>query len=754
MHRLFIAALAVAAAFGIAKADIIDDEVTAMFDRLPTSLQKNLADLPDTSAVVADAWPDQAPPLPPPSGDLPWLEGIVATMGQGQWREIGTPIWPDQCPGPPDIWGNDRVMNCSPVINNFAGAAWDGRCMYFHNGGHRAYAGNEVYSFCFDTGQWTRFTEPDPYYNPDTGELLTRSQAFDPKSPYGCQAPYTQDGTPRPGSIHTAHKLEWRAGSLWRHAGAVWCGAPGHFDPYVWEFNLAAREWINHGEWRSITVDDDPTTTLPRGALILRPDNGNFLLSQKRSFYEFDPETYALQRYPTPYKPSGPHLYDPVRNWHVNLNRNEGIVVWDAVAKTSQLIENLDFVLLGFDSALIAAVYDSTRDLYVFWHGEQGVWTIKPETWETLHYPNTDSIEVPPPSSKTHGYRVYNKWVYVPQLDVFVGYVDGRRGLWAYRLPDTPSPQPPQASNWQQPEPVPEGAILVGPTQAIKTVPEAVKVADAGDVIALEPGLYFDGASIRVPLTILGQPGTHIVAGAVAGKATFVCSADCTLRGIECSKTTVPDRNGACVRIEKNASNVVIANVHFHDNQNGILGGVPGGTIVIKDSLFERNGFGGRAHGVYVSKKTQRFELHNTQMLCAKDQGHGVKSRARETIITGSVIDSQTCDSSRALDVPNGGIVRILNSTIRHGPQAVNRQLIGYGLEVADVIDETTRDKNRPWDTNTLVLNGNEIACEGATCKFLYMKPGVLADVSVGLTGNTITGPVNPGTAIPDEMWR
>lgn len=209
---------------------------------------------------------------------------------------------------------------------------------------------------------------------------------------------------------------------------------------------------------------------------------------------------------------------------------------------------------------------------------------------------------------------------------------------------------------------------------------DAINSARAGDTVLLSSGIYRQAVVVKVSgITIKGEPGAHLQGTAIEGKAALVVRADnVTIEGIECSGIQVRDRNGACVRIE--GRDLVIRDVYFHDNQEGVLGG-RGGTVLIENSRFERNGFnGGFAHTIYITK-VDKFIFRNNQVLSTKDEGQGVKSRAKQTVIENNVIAGLDARDSRAIDVPNGGAVTIRNNVLQKGANSSNSQMIGLGLE-------------------------------------------------------------------------
>ncbi|MGH6897068.1 MAG: right-handed parallel beta-helix repeat-containing protein, partial [Geminicoccaceae bacterium] len=162
--------------------------------------------------------------------------------------------------------------------------------------------------------------------------------------------------------------------------------------------------------------------------------------------------------------------------------------------------------------------------------------------------------------------------------------------------------------------------------------------------------------------------------------AALVVKADgVVIEGIECSGIAVRDDNGACIRIE--GDDLTVRNVHFHDNQEGILSGPGGGVLVVAGSLFERNGFGGQAHGLYIGPSIETFIFQGNRVLATTGAGHGVKSRAQRTIIENNVIAGLDGHDSRAIDVPNGGEVVIRDNVLQKGRDSANSEMIGLALE-------------------------------------------------------------------------
>lgn len=224
-----------------------------------------------------------------------------------------------------------------------------------------------------------------------------------------------------------------------------------------------------------------------------------------------------------------------------------------------------------------------------------------------------------------------------------------------------------------------ENKILVNGRE-FSDLKSALDVLRDGDTLELGAGVYKTPLIIRKNgITVVGR-GHVIFDGAVAGgKGAIVIKGNsATIDNIECKGVKVPDQNGACVRLE--GGNLILNHVYFHDSEQGLLTGKQPELVKIKDSRFELLGRNGKSHGIYVGVGGELY-IEDSLFIAAVDQGHEIKSRARVTEILRSVVASLSSDSSRLIDIPNGGIVSIRDSILEKGPGSVNSDLIGYGLE-------------------------------------------------------------------------
>lgn len=247
-----------------------------------------------------------------------------------------------------------------------------------------------------------------------------------------------------------------------------------------------------------------------------------------------------------------------------------------------------------------------------------------------------------------------------------------------------------------------------------------------GARLVIRSGTREEAAYLRADdVEVLAQPGAHLRRATVGGKAAIVVSGkDAVIDGLECSEISVPDQNGACIRAE--GANLTLRRVHFHDAEEGLLGGA--GNVTVEDSTFERLGKAGYAHGIYVNA-ADRLVIRRCRFLSSKDQGHEIKSRAAATLIEDSTIATLDGVDSRLIDIPNGGQVTIRGNTLAEGPKSANSNVIGIGLEGVT------------HGTNAITIEHNWIINDRGTVNWLQTS-GMPAAT---LRCNTTVGGTNPG---------
>lgn len=281
---------------------------------------------------------------------------------------------------------------------------------------------------------------------------------------------------------------------------------------------------------------------------------------------------------------------------------------------------------------------------------------LKPEETRSLHKAQL----APPPTQK-------------PPSAQFGG------GIPEERLQKSPKSKPPAFAYTPPDEPdvCREGCEF-------QTLNAAYGKTPAGGSITLAPQYYPECLIVKKSVLIVGQIGPNgeraEFDSACGGKGAFVVQApEFELRGVSIRDISVSDRNGACVRVDPKAGSLRLNNVICANSQNGILAN-SSGPIFIDSSLFTGNGFGGRAHGIYVNK-TPELIIRNTIVQSTTGSGHTLKSGASRTIIENSVLAALNSQNSRAIDLFGGGTLVVTGSVLQQGPNSENHDFIHFAGE-------------------------------------------------------------------------
>ncbi len=276
----------------------------------------------------------------------------------------------------------------------------------------------------------------------------------------------------------------------------------------------------------------------------------------------------------------------------------------------------------------------------------------------------------------------------------------------------------------------------VGPTRS-HISPNALYLADLveqGDTIDIDQAEYFGEAALAVwdadDLLIRGMGGQpHLVVDGqyIRGKGIWVLVGDnIRVENIEFSGARVPDLNGAGIRLD--GSGLTVRHCYFHHCENGILTNNTGaGHILIEHCEFADNGAGdGQSHNVYVGRVAQLTFQYNYSHHAVI--GHNLKSRAQENLIWyNRIMDEETGNSSRLIDLPSGGLAIVMGNILMQGPDAPNNNLIGYGLEGL-----TNAAPHEIYIVNNTLVNERQ-----ASCLFVSLEAGL---DSAYITNNVFAG--------------
>lgn len=270
-------------------------------------------------------------------------------------------------------------------------------------------------------------------------------------------------------------------------------------------------------------------------------------------------------------------------------------------------------------------------------------------------------------------------------------------------------------------------------------------IVQDGDTIEIDAETYSGQAALAywhnnnlLIKGVGGRPSLIANGESIMGKGIWVLGGNnIIVENIEFSGATVPDNNGAGIRLD--GDGMKIRSCYFHNNENGILtSNSTLGDVVIEYSEFENNGFGdGLSHNLYIGRiNSLTFQFNYSHHA---NIGHNLKSRAKTNyILYNRIMDEQTGNSSRLIDIPNGGFTIVMGNSLMQGEQAVNNNLLGYGLEGL-----SNSDTHELYAINNTFVNKRL-----ASCIFVSIANGtnvanisnnIFAGSGIEINGNTTT---------------
>lgn len=233
------------------------------------------------------------------------------------------------------------------------------------------------------------------------------------------------------------------------------------------------------------------------------------------------------------------------------------------------------------------------------------------------------------------------------------------------------------------------GPVLrVGPGQAVKSLAAAARQERDGMLVEVEAGDYIADVAVwpqhDLTLRAVGGRVRVVAAGAhVQGKALFVMTGQRQrIEGFDFIGCTVPDRNGAGVRLE--AGTLTLQGCGFRDNENGVL---TANNAEIELDVIDCD-FGaiplrtGATHNCYVGA-IKRLAVTGSYFHGGL-LGHLLKSRAAVNhILYNRLTDEIGGRASYELEFPNGGVAVVMGNFIMQSSTTDNPHVVSFGVEGA-----------------------------------------------------------------------
>jgi hypothetical protein len=231
---------------------------------------------------------------------------------------------------------------------------------------------------------------------------------------------------------------------------------------------------------------------------------------------------------------------------------------------------------------------------------------------------------------------------------------------------------------------------------------DALREAHDGDTLELMPGDYRGGVLIENRrLTIRGigkRPEVKGDAKAGSAKALWIVrGGEVTLENIAFRGARATDGEAAGLRMD--GGKLTVKQCQFHDNEYGIYAAnADGAELTIENSEFGMapRVVGGLYHLLNVGR-IARLSVSGSRFQQGFE-GHLIKSRARESVITYNFIhDGMRGGASHAIDLPAGGLATVLGNVIGRGADGQSGVVVTYGSE------------GRAWDKNALLMAHNTL---------------------------------------------
>ncbi len=360
--------------------------------------------------------------------------------------------------------------------------AWNGGAidrenlkMYFHGGGHNDYFGNEVYEFDIRSGQWARLNDPSP---------LTHYYWDDGRNGY-CHVP---DPAKYPNSAHTYDGIvfhpERKTLILLNSGLSTNCPAVPFGETEVdksavrniFEFNPSqteVRAGLEPLTWRNLGKHE---LGYSRSAFA----NGQLYLGSNTSIYKYDiVDNAAVQ---------GDRVAGNALAGNGHLDRFGNLLFTYMQSGFAWQFDGEGYsekVLGGYQKIPNSGGMACADSYCLFWSGEQNVTKYQDGKFEEI-------VEQQGPTGGDS--RVYSKFQYIPQHDVFIGVANVNQPVWVYKVRQSGELQ----GGADQPEPQTPPSPFVPPAPPVPQRPPVPDLPPATASINVEAvGAFYSGLSLK-----------------------------------------------------------------------------------------------------------------------------------------------------------------------------------------------------------------------------------------------------------------
>ncbi len=366
-------------------------------------------------SAVSEVWQKLRPYVPAP-GDFAVVPGSAMKPVLVQNDEF-------------DFCQEIKCHRSAAVVGAWNGGAFDALRGEFrlHGGGHADYGGNEVYVFDFSTLTWRRETDPQPLTGP-----FMRDSDGDGKED-ACPMPASG-----PAATHTYQGFVYvpKIDRYWLFGTVGYC-SQGMGVSQAWEYNAHDKSWTELPQF----------VNLARYArLVVDARSGNVIahVGNETGWKEIDPVARKVIRTLTPDPfgsyAEGPAVFDPLRGtlYAVVKGKNtDRLVAYSVPAGKKGKFETRRVTEWPKEAKKHWGLGLHASGLLVLWDGNDRIVIVEPDSgksWESeaggADYGSMGNTNKPG--------KVYSKWQYIPELDVFFGISNPDQGIVLYRLGGAP----------------------------------------------------------------------------------------------------------------------------------------------------------------------------------------------------------------------------------------------------------------------------------------------------------------------------